>query len=66
MAMVYGVAWRQEGEERWRGLAGYPLQDDPSGAENIKEFLEQTRALPYEYALATVMIDETASTGRAK
>ena len=61
MKTVYAVPWREEGETKWRGLAQYPFCDDPTGAERIKAFLEETRALPFEYALATVMIDEPAS-----
>lgn len=58
----YAVAWREQGETKWRGLAAYPWSDDPSGAERIKDFLEQTRALPFEYAIATLMIEEPAQT----
>ena len=58
MKTFYAVAYREEGEQKWRGLAKYPFADDPSGAQRIKDFLEETRALPFEYALATVMIED--------
>ncbi len=54
--LKYAVAFRDAGTTRWKGLAAYPWCDDPSGAERIKEFLEKTRALPFEYAIATVTI----------
>ena len=55
----YAVAFRDAGDSRWKGLAAYPWCDDPSGAERIKQFLEETRALPFEYAVATVTIQES-------
>ena len=53
----YAVAFRDAGSKRWKGLAAYPWCNDPSGAERIKEFLEETRALPFEYAIATITIE---------
>ena len=62
----YAVAFRDFGKKDWKGLAAYPWTDDPANAQNVKSFLEQTRALPFEYAIAMLQIEEPPHPGAAE